>query len=82
MVQPGAVIIHEKISRKLWNKLFSFDALFSRKSTLNFLRVRMHLTMLWLNEYRYKPLFTLSIYVETYILSQKFIPEATGVFHN
>lgn len=34
---------------RICNKFFSLEALFLRKSTLNFLRVRLHLTMSWLN---------------------------------
>ena len=34
---------------KMWNKFCSFEALFSKKSALNLLRIRMHLTMSRLN---------------------------------
>lgn len=37
---------------EIWNKFCSFGALFSKKTTLNLLRVRMHLTTWRLNESR------------------------------
>lgn len=48
---------------KMCNKFFSFEASFLRKSTLNFLRLCMHLTMSWLNlDYSYRGYYRRSQY--------------------
>ena len=44
--------------------------------------VRVRLTMSCLNGSRYKPLFTLYFYVETYIIKEKFIPKTTQILQN